>query len=76
MAYLTEESRFVQRGLFSRDYMQEPVNQHITGQVEHSFGLWVLVNLEIRHRIFLENRSIDSAREEVYRMTYKMSVSP
>ncbi len=60
---LFAESRFVEMGIFEQHYMQELLNEHLSGKVDHNFRLWILLNLELWYRIYFENQSMDAMRE-------------
>lgn len=65
---LFHESRFVDLGLFNRDYMQRLLSEHLTGKKDHNFRLWILINLEIWYRLNFEGESVDSMRELIKRL--------
>lgn len=65
---LVANSRFVELGLFNPDYMRRLVDEHVSGRFEHSFRLWILINLELWYRLFFENQSIEAVREEIRRL--------
>lgn len=48
--------RALDRGLFDPGYVRQLVAQHRDGAWDHSDRLWLLMNLEIWQRIFLENQ--------------------
>jgi asparagine synthase (glutamine-hydrolysing) len=52
--------RALQRGLFDASMLQHLAGEHRAGAWEHGDRLWLLVNLEIWQRIFLEGENIDS----------------
>jgi asparagine synthase (glutamine-hydrolysing) len=47
-------SRFVAAGLFQRDCMARLVEEHVDGIRDHNFRLWILLNLEVWHRLFID----------------------
>jgi asparagine synthase (glutamine-hydrolysing) len=53
------DSRFVQAGVFDRAYMERLLDEHVEGRRDHNFRLWILLNLEIWHRLYLEGQSLD-----------------
>jgi asparagine synthase (glutamine-hydrolysing) len=59
---LFAQSRFVDLGIFERGYIQRLLEEHISGKADHNFRLWILINLEIWHRLYFEKESIDSTR--------------
>ena len=46
--------KFVNRGYFDRKPLEEMVNEHISGTVDHGYRLWSLVMLEHWHRQFID----------------------
>ncbi len=60
---LLDESRFVANGLFDGAYVRQLVDEHQSGRADHNFRLWILLNLEIWHRMAFEGLTIDAARE-------------
>jgi asparagine synthase (glutamine-hydrolysing) len=46
--------RAVQRGLFKTSAVRRLVEEHRSGRADHGDRLWLLVNLEIWHRVFIE----------------------
>jgi len=46
--------RALQRGLFQPSFLRRLAEEHRTGTVAHAHRLWLLVNLEIWHRVFLD----------------------
>lgn len=57
---LFADSRFVRMGIFSREYLTQLLHEHLSGQADHSYRLWVLLNLEILYRLYFENETTDS----------------
>ncbi len=62
MRALFRESRFVERGVFRQAAIDRLVDEHISGKADHNFRLWILINLEIWHRMCIEGRSVDDMR--------------
>ena len=51
--------RSLDRGLFNPDYVRQLVEQHRHVTWDHSHRLWLLMNLEIWQRIFMDNQVPD-----------------
>ena len=49
-------ARAVGRGMFRFEELQRLVGEHESGAVNHAHRLWLLVNLEMWHRIFIDNQ--------------------
>lgn len=61
MTRLFESSRFVELGIFDGDYVRRMVREHLDGAADHNYRLWILVNLEVWHRLYFEGASVDGA---------------
>lgn len=57
---LFRESRFVELGIFSGETIDELVTQHMSGKVDHTYRLWMLINLELWYRMYFESADIES----------------
>lgn len=60
---LFAQSRFVELGVFNRQYIDNLLEEHISGKVDHNYRIWVLLNLEIWYRLYFEGETVDSMRE-------------
>ena len=60
---LFAQSRFVELGIFERSYIDNLLEEHISGKVDHNYRIWVLLNLEIWYRLYFEGETVDSMRE-------------
>jgi asparagine synthase (glutamine-hydrolysing) len=59
--YITEillSDQSLRRGYFKRDMLKRLVEEHQTGQRDHTHRLWTLLTFEIWHRVVLENGSV------------------
>ena len=61
LEHVVSESRFVEAGIFNRFYMSELLSEHLEGRVDHNYRLWLLLNLEVWHRLHIDG----SPRDEV-----------
>jgi asparagine synthase (glutamine-hydrolysing) len=57
------KSRLAEEGYFHRDYMLELLRQHRFGRVDHNYRLWILLNLELWWRIYIDGTSLDSLNQ-------------
>jgi asparagine synthase (glutamine-hydrolysing) len=48
------DKRCIDRGYFKKDAIQQLLDEHIFGRVDHGYRLWILLNLELWHRIFID----------------------
>jgi len=53
-------SRLAEEGYFRREYMMELLNQHRAGKVDHNYRLWILLNLELWWRIYIDGMPLAS----------------
>jgi asparagine synthase (glutamine-hydrolysing) len=53
-------SRALGRGLFDPIYVRRLAEAHRAGQARHGDRLWLLLNLEIWQRVFLEREGVDA----------------
>jgi asparagine synthase (glutamine-hydrolysing) len=57
---LLAESRFVEAGIFRGSAVEELLADHLAGRHDHHYRLWMLINLELWHRIYMEGLDSDS----------------
>jgi asparagine synthase (glutamine-hydrolysing) len=48
------DKRCIERGYFKKDAIQQLLDEHISGRVDQGYKLWILLNLELWHRIFID----------------------
>jgi asparagine synthase (glutamine-hydrolysing) len=65
---LFAQSRFVEAGIFSHEYINRIIEEHIAGKRDHNYRIWILINLEIWHRLYFENETVDSMRSFINRI--------
>jgi len=63
MLRLFEQSRFVQAGIFRKEYIDRIVNEHLEGKIDHNYRLWILINLEYWYRMSFEGATVDTLSE-------------
>ncbi len=66
---LVRQSRFAELGLFDGAYMKRITEEHITGQADHNYRLWILINLEFWYRLYFEGESVEFLCGEVDRLS-------
>ena len=62
---VVETSRMVEEGIFQREEMRRLLREHLEGQVDHSYRLWMLFNLELWYRHFIDLEPVQSLQEWV-----------
>ncbi|MDD5705237.1 MAG: asparagine synthase (glutamine-hydrolyzing), partial [Kiritimatiellae bacterium] len=65
---LLRDSRFVAEGVFDGAYVRRLVDEHQGGKADHNFRLWILLNLEIWHRLYFGGESVDGCRALIDRL--------
>jgi asparagine synthase (glutamine-hydrolysing) len=48
------DKRCIDRGYFKKDAIQQLLDEHISGRVDHGYRLWILLNLELWHQMFID----------------------
>ena len=61
------DSRFIMAGVFSRPYVERLLHEHLDGRRDHNFRLWILFNLEVWHRLSLEQQPLGEVSEWIAR---------
>jgi asparagine synthase (glutamine-hydrolysing) len=65
---LLRDARLVANGTFDAACVRRLVDEHQSGRADHNFRLWILLNLEIWHRMAFEGVTVDAARRLVDRL--------
>jgi asparagine synthase (glutamine-hydrolysing) len=60
---LLGNSRFAELGIFHQDQINVVMNEHIDGKADHSYRLWILLNLELLQRLYFEGATLESTAE-------------
>ena len=60
---LFRQSRFVEAGIFEPEYMSQLLDEHLEGDADHNYRLWILINLEIWYRMYFEGCSVDDMQD-------------
>lgn len=63
-------SRLVAAGVFRPEPIARMVREHMDGQVDHSYRLWLLLNLEIWHELYVEGLPVDAVRDRMQRLQH------
>ena len=45
----------IKRGYFNKDYMKHILDEHTSGKKNYERRIWVLLNFELWHRMFIDN---------------------
>jgi hypothetical protein len=56
-------------GTFDGAYVRRLVDEHQHGKADHNFRLWILLNLEIWHRLYFEGETVDTCRALIDRLS-------
>jgi asparagine synthase (glutamine-hydrolysing) len=63
METVFQQSRLAAEGYFQRSYMLNLLNQHRTGKADHNYRLWILLNLELWWRLYVDGLSVEDLNE-------------
>jgi asparagine synthase (glutamine-hydrolysing) len=59
LRHVVAQSRWIAQGIFEPDTVNLLVEEHLAGKRDHNFRLWILMNLEIWHRLLIEGQSVE-----------------
>ena len=62
-------SRMVAAGYFNGEYIRQLIEDHSQGKVDHHVRLWMLLNLELWYRMFIEGEGRDGVAEDLAQAT-------
>jgi asparagine synthase (glutamine-hydrolysing) len=57
-------SHYVRTGLFRKETIQKLLIEHRSNQRDHHVRLWMLLNLEIWHQIFIDGKDYDAVTQD------------
>ncbi len=60
LRHVVANSRFIEMGIFQAETVAQLVDEHLSGERDHNFRLWMLMNLEIWHRLLIEGEEVAS----------------
>lgn len=61
-------SFFIRNGVFHRSYIIKLLEEHRANRVDHHVRLWMLLNLEIWHQIYIEQNDVAFVSENISRL--------
>ncbi|MFO8003026.1 asparagine synthase (glutamine-hydrolyzing) [Thioalkalivibrio sp.] len=61
-------SHLVAAGIFRPEPIARIMSEHMEGRVDHSYRLWLLLNLEIWHEIYIEGRSVEMVNDGIQQL--------
>jgi asparagine synthase (glutamine-hydrolysing) len=62
-------SFLVQEGLVDSRFAKQYLTEHRSGRVDHHARLWMLMNVEIWHQLFIRNDSLETVTERLIGLT-------
>jgi asparagine synthase (glutamine-hydrolysing) len=62
MAEIAVNSSLVKEGYFRSEAINSLLDEHVSGQLDHNYRLWLLLNLELWHRLFIGGWSLDELK--------------
>jgi asparagine synthase (glutamine-hydrolysing) len=65
ISHVLLSERFFARGYFRPDTVKKIVQQHIGRKVDREQGIWLLLTLELWHRIFIDDDGSEAASQRL-----------
>jgi asparagine synthase (glutamine-hydrolysing) len=65
VSHILGNSFFVREGWFEKESIQRLMDEHRTSRYDHHVRLWMLVNLEIWHQLYVENVQKEALAERL-----------
>jgi asparagine synthase (glutamine-hydrolysing) len=65
MKHFLLESRFVQEGLFRQESVLRLLEDHRNNRVDNHVRLWMLLNLELWHQIYVEQQDLETMGQRI-----------
>ncbi len=62
-----ENSYFVREGLFDRSQVMQLVDDHRNNRDDNHVRLWMLLNMEVWHQLYIEQIDVESVKEKLRR---------
>lgn len=62
-----EESHLAEAGILRREGMHQLVTDHVSGRVDHNYRLWMLFNMELFYRHYIESIPVEELEAWVER---------
>ena len=59
------ESHFLKGGLFQEDSVSRLLEDHRNGRIDNHVRLWMLLNLELWHQIYIENDEMETVSDRI-----------
>jgi asparagine synthase (glutamine-hydrolysing) len=60
-----ETSHLARDGVFRREEMERLVREHVAGNIDHNYRLWLLFTMELFYRYWIESHGLDELNEWV-----------
>ena len=76
MHALFRDSHLAAGGYFRPEAIRALLEEHIDGRADHNYRLWLLLNLELWHRLFIEGSSPAAQREWLTRFLPEATAAP
>jgi asparagine synthase (glutamine-hydrolysing) len=70
------QSRLAAAGIFQREAMQQLCREHVSGTIDHNYRLWMLFNLELFYRHYIEGESVSDLEQAVEQARTSPQSSP
>jgi asparagine synthase (glutamine-hydrolysing) len=70
-----KNSRFVSQGFFRMEGINNLLDEHNNKGIDHNYRLWILLNLELWYRLFIDRVTIEDIQEQLKRSFYQSTIS-
>jgi len=57
------QSELVKAGIFDGAVVQRMFNEHLSGQIDHNFRIWMVLNIEVWYRMFMLGHQKEAVRD-------------
>lgn len=65
ISHTLTQSHFVKAGMFKKESIERLLKEHLNNRQDHHVRLWMLLNLEFWHQIYVEGTGADVLRENL-----------
>jgi asparagine synthase (glutamine-hydrolysing) len=70
-----ERSHFVREGLFKKEAIQQLLSEHRSNRHDHHVRLWMLLNLELWHQLYIEGNEPEFLAEQLQNLCLPQSLT-
>jgi asparagine synthase (glutamine-hydrolysing) len=63
--FFLRKSRLADKGIFRQNTIDQLLREHLNGDADHGNRLWLVLNSEVWHRMFIEETEVRQLTEEI-----------